>query len=68
MPAPRNPSLSALWHVDPQAAIRRVRKALRDTQGNVEHAAVRLNVGRRTLFRWLSSYPEIRERERETPS
>lgn len=47
--------LTALWVTDPDAAAARVRKALRQTDGNQTHAARILGISDRTIRRWLAN-------------
>jgi hypothetical protein len=60
MPPPSNPNLTALWLTDPQAAARQVIDALESTQ-DLRSAAKKLNVGLRTLCRWLKERKELQE-------
>lgn len=62
MPAPENTELSALWLAGTDSKAKAVaicQKALRDTNGHRAKAAKKLNVGLRTFYRWLDTYPEI---------
>jgi transcriptional regulator of acetoin/glycerol metabolism len=53
MPVPTNPRLSALWITNPEEAAFEVRLALDAEGGNVELAAKRLGISRRTMYRYL---------------
>jgi len=57
----QNPTLSALFLSDPEKAKVQVRRALKKAGGNADEAAAALNIGRRTLFRWLKKYPDIKQ-------
>jgi hypothetical protein len=58
MPHPNNPDLTALWIKDPKAAARQVIDALESTR-TLSEAAKKLNVGLRTLARWLKMKKEL---------
>ncbi len=60
MPPPSNPNLTALWLTDPHAAARQVIDALESTR-DLRSAAKKLNVGLRTLCRWLKEKKELQE-------
>jgi hypothetical protein len=60
MPPPSNPNLTALWLTDPKAAARQVIDALESTR-DLRSAAKKLNIGLRTLCRWLKERKELRE-------
>lgn len=42
-----------------------VKQALRETNGNVTEAARKLNVGTRTIYRWITAHPELEREIRE---
>jgi transcriptional regulator with PAS, ATPase and Fis domain len=46
--------LTALWVTSPHEAAARVRKALKQTDGNQTHAAHLLGISDRTIRRWLA--------------
>lgn len=61
---PRNERLWALWKVDEKSAIQECRLAIIAAKGDgndfvIDRAAQALNIGRRTLFRWIKEHPEI---------
>jgi phage antirepressor YoqD-like protein len=60
MPPPSNPNLTALWLTDPKAAARQVIDALESTR-TLPEAAKKLNVGLRTLARWLKEKKQLQE-------
>jgi len=51
-----NVELSLQWLTDREGAAERCIAALKATDWNVEKAAEKLNVGRRTLYRWMKKY------------
>jgi hypothetical protein len=57
--APHNPRLTALWITDPHGAAAIVRDAL-ENNDTLEEAAGWLQVGLRTLYRWIETRPELR--------
>jgi hypothetical protein len=57
---PSNPNLTALWLTDPHAAARQVISAIESTR-TLRDAAKKLNVGLRTLCRWLKMKKELQE-------
>jgi transcriptional regulator of acetoin/glycerol metabolism len=59
-----NPELSAAMLGPWGQAHLRVKKALKEAQGNIQEAARALNVSDRTIYRWLRAHPEL-EREVE---
>lgn len=42
-----------------------VKQALRETNGNMTEAARKLNVGVRSLYRWVAAHPELEAEIRE---
>jgi transposase-like protein len=60
VPYPKNPTLTALWMTDPAKAAAEVSAVLRSTT-SLSAAAKALGVGRRTLYRWMRTRPELRE-------
>jgi DNA-binding NtrC family response regulator len=37
-----------------------VKKALQESNGNIQETARKLNVGIRTIYRWIDAHPELR--------
>jgi Bacterial regulatory protein, Fis family len=58
-PAPNNPQLSALWYTDKPRAVEMCQEALVACNGHREQAATKLQIGRRTFYKWLKLHPEI---------
>jgi transcriptional regulator with PAS, ATPase and Fis domain len=52
--------LAALWVTDPRDAASRVRRALKQTDGNHTHAAALLGISYRTLCRWFNEKAELK--------
>lgn len=43
-----------------RSALAEIRSALRRHAGNITHAAAYLGIGRMTMHRWLTEYPQLR--------
>lgn len=61
MAIPLNHDLSARMRLFPDQVARLCRLALKEKKGNVTLAAKELGISRRTLYRWIAEYPQIRE-------
>lgn len=61
MPVPMNEELSNRMRLMPDQVVRLCRIAVKEAGGNISQAAKKLGIGRRTLYRWISEHPEIRE-------
>jgi hypothetical protein len=60
MPFPcGNPTLSARFLTDPDAAVEECRQAILNAGGSVAGGARELEVSTRTLYRWIDAHPSI---------
>ena len=52
-----NPTLTSMWQLSPEHAMRVVAKAMKETGGDVTRTAEKLSVARRTIDRWVLKNP-----------